>query len=88
MSVVDFCEAFDSFLRILIVGDETNLRLDLRMTLETEGHEIFESGSGAQAFRSLAERSFALAIVDLRVPDLFHEEIFGSCSTSVDLGCD
>jgi DNA-binding NtrC family response regulator len=42
---VDFQEAFDSFRRILIVDDETNVRLNLRMTLETDGYEICESCS-------------------------------------------
>ena len=52
MPVVDFREVFDSFRRILIVDDETNVRLILRMTLETEGYEIFESTSGAHALRT------------------------------------
>jgi len=67
---VDFQEAFDSFRRILIVDDETNVRLNLRMTLETEGYEIYESCSGAHALQALAEHSFALAILDLRMPDM------------------
>jgi FixJ family two-component response regulator len=70
MPVVDFREAFESFRRILIVDDETNVRLILRMTLETEGYEIFESSSGAQALQTLAEHSFALAILDLRMPGM------------------
>jgi FixJ family two-component response regulator len=70
MPVVDFPEAFDRFRRILIVDDETNVRLVLRMTLETEGYEIFESGSGAHALQTLAEHSFALAILDLRMPGM------------------
>jgi DNA-binding NtrC family response regulator len=70
MPVVDFPEAFDRFRRILIVDDETNVRLILRMTLETEGYEIFESGSGAHALQTLAEHSFALAILDLRMPGM------------------
>ena len=68
MPVVDFREAFDSFRRILIVDDETNVRLILRMTLETEGYEIFESGSGAHALQTLSRHSFALVILDLRMP--------------------
>src|SRR5271157_2620607 len=56
--------------RILIVDDETNVRLNFRMTLETEGYEIFEAPSAAQALRALAEHSFALAILDLRMPGM------------------
>src|SRR5580700_3220540 len=56
--------------RILIVDDETNVRLNFRMTLETEGYEIFEAPSAARALRALAEHSFALAILDLRMPGM------------------
>src|ERR1700720_2969468 len=56
--------------RILIVDDETNVRLNFRMTLETEGYEIFEAPSAAQALQVLAEYSFALAILDLRMPGM------------------
>jgi DNA-binding response OmpR family regulator len=53
--------------RILIVDDETNVRLNFRRTLETEGHEIFEASSGEEAVQSLSEHAFALAILDIRM---------------------
>ena len=56
--------------RILIVDDETNVRLNYRITLETEGYEIFEAGSAARALQELVERSFAVAILDLRMPEM------------------
>jgi CheY-like chemotaxis protein len=56
--------------RILIVDDETNVHLNFRTTLETEGYEIFESRSGEEAVQSLAEHPFALAILDIRSVDL------------------
>jgi len=56
--------------RILIVDDETNVRLNFRMTLETEGYEIFEARSGEEAVQLLAEHSFALAILDMRMPGM------------------
>jgi CheY-like chemotaxis protein len=43
------------------------VRLNLRMTLETEGNEIFEARSGEQAVQLLAKHSFALAILDVRM---------------------
>jgi DNA-binding NtrC family response regulator len=48
----------------------TNVRLSFRMTLETEGHEIFEAHSREQAVQLLAEHSFALAILDVRMPGM------------------
>ena len=54
--------------KILIVDDETNVRLNYRITLETEGYEIFEAVSGASALEELIGRSFDLAILDMRMP--------------------
>jgi FixJ family two-component response regulator len=56
--------------RILIVDDETNVRLNYRVTLETEGYEIFEAGSAALALQELLERSFTVAILDMRMPEM------------------
>jgi DNA-binding response OmpR family regulator len=56
--------------RILIVDDETNVRLNFRRTLETEGFEIFEASSGEEAIQLLAEQTFALAILDIRMPGM------------------
>src|SRR5580704_16913669 len=56
--------------RILIVDDETNVRLSFRTTLETEGYEVFAVSSGEEAVQSLAEHTFALAILDIRMPGM------------------
>jgi two-component system, OmpR family, response regulator len=56
--------------KILIVDDETNVRLNYRITLETEGFEIFEAVSAANALEELIERSFDLAILDMRMPGM------------------
>ena len=56
--------------RILIVDDETNVRLNFRMALETPDYEIFEARSAEQALEVLAEDSFALAILDMRLPGM------------------
>src|SRR5260221_10186574 len=56
--------------RLLIVDDETNVRLNFRMTLETEGYEIFEARSGQQAVQLLDTHSFVLAILDVRMPGM------------------
>lgn len=56
--------------RILIIDDEMNARLNFWMTLRMEGYEIFEASSAAQALELFAECSFALAILDIRMPDM------------------
>src|SRR6202035_5729340 len=55
---------------ILIVDDETNVRLNYRITLETEGYRIFEAVSAAGALEELIGHSFALAILDMRMPEM------------------
>ena len=54
--------------KILIVDDERNVRLNYRITLETEGYEIFEAVSAANALDDMVGRSFDLAILDMRMP--------------------
>jgi DNA-binding NtrC family response regulator len=56
--------------RILIVDDETNVRLNYRVTLETEGYEIVEAASAARALHQLIEQFFSLAILDMRLPGM------------------
>ena len=56
--------------KILIVDDEKYVRLNYRMTLETEGYTIFEAVSGAAALEELVGRSFDLAILDMRMPGM------------------
>jgi FixJ family two-component response regulator len=56
--------------KILIVDDETNVRLNYRITLETEGHEIFEAASAANALEQMVERTVGLAILDMRMPGM------------------
>ena len=56
--------------RVPIVDDEINVRLNFRTVLETEDFEIFEAGSAEQALELLAEHSFALAILDMRMPGM------------------
>src|ERR1700730_1749944 len=56
--------------RILVVADETNVRLNYRVTLETEGYEVVEAASAARALQELVEQSFSLAILDMRLPGM------------------
>ena len=53
---------------ILIVDDEPNVRLNYRITLETEGYDVFETSTAAAAMEALVGRSFDLAIMDMRMP--------------------
>jgi DNA-binding NtrC family response regulator len=56
--------------RILIVDDEPNVRLNYRVTLETEGFEVREASDGGAALRELDGKDFDLAILDMRMPEM------------------
>jgi DNA-binding NtrC family response regulator len=54
--------------RILIVDDEPNVRLIYRVTLETEGYAVEESGTAEEALQKMRRSPADLAILDLRMP--------------------
>ena len=56
--------------RILIVDDEKNVRMMYRAALETEGFEVVEAESGAQAVENFAKAKFDVAVLDLRMPEM------------------
>ncbi|HEY5779934.1 MAG TPA: response regulator [Terrimicrobiaceae bacterium] len=56
--------------RILIVDDERNVRLNYRVTLETEGFDVVEAPDGTAALSALAETNFDLVILDMRMPEM------------------
>jgi len=63
---------------ILIVDDEPSVRLNYRVTLETEGLEVREASSGSAALRELAGKDFDLAILDMRMPEMDGLELLES----------
>ena len=64
--------------RILIVDDEPNVRLNYRVTLETEGFEVWEASDGRAALHELADKEFDLAILDMRMPEMDGLELLES----------
>lgn len=56
--------------RVLIVDDEEDILLMLRLNLEMSGYEVVEARSGEQTLDLLAAGSFAAVIVDLRLPGM------------------
>jgi len=56
--------------QILVVDDEPNVRLNYRVTLETEGFTVLEADCGARALEQFAGNHFDLAILDMRMPEM------------------
>jgi len=54
--------------KILIAEDDTNIRLGLTATLESEGYAVVAATDGVQALRLFAQEKFALVILDVMMP--------------------
>ncbi|MDY3556910.1 response regulator [Gemmata sp. JC717] len=57
--------------RVLVVDDESSIRMIARMMLERAGYLVEEVGDGAGAVQraGLAERPFAVVLLDVSLPD-------------------
>lgn len=60
---------------VLIVDDEKNIRLTLSMALEKLDILVDTAADGEEALRKLAERSYALVLLDLRMPGIDGMEV-------------
>jgi len=56
--------------RVLVVEDEEKVRLLLNDAFRTEGHEVTEATTGAEALKRLDAGEFDLMICDLGLPEL------------------
>jgi len=65
----------DSLRRILVVDDESTIRLALSRFLRTRGYEVEMADSGAGALAILAEQRFSLMLCDLRMPGVSGLEV-------------
>jgi DNA-binding NtrC family response regulator len=55
-------------LKILLVDDDTELRLIYRSVLELQGYEVHTAGDGLTAMTLLQLQSYALVITDINMP--------------------
>jgi DNA-binding response OmpR family regulator len=60
---------------VLIIDDEKNIRLTLSMALEQPGISVDTASTGTEALEKLAEKSYEVILLDLRLPDLDGMEI-------------
>jgi DNA-binding NtrC family response regulator len=60
---------------ILIVDDDRSIRTTLAAILEQDGYEVDTAENGAQAIEKSNDRSFDLALVDMRLPDMMGTDL-------------
>jgi PAS domain S-box-containing protein len=61
--------------RILIIEDQEDARLTLRLLLETDGHEVSTARNGKEGMAMLADFRPDIALVDIGLPELDGYEI-------------
>lgn len=62
-------------LKVLVVDDESNMRLLIRMILESAGHEVVEAAHGAAALERMKESQVDLVVTDLMMPVMTGREL-------------
>jgi CheY-like chemotaxis protein len=55
--------------RVLVVDDEPDIRLTLRLILERAGHTVTEAADGTQALQLVCEMP-DVVLLDIRLPDI------------------
>jgi two-component system, NtrC family, response regulator AtoC len=63
-------------LEILVVDDDQATRLSLSYALTDSGHRVTEAGDGEEAMTIIAEHTFDVAILDVRLPKIDGLTIF------------
>ena len=61
--------------RVLIVDDEPDILLMLRMSLEDEGHEVFMAPDGLAGLERLSEHHPDLVVLDVMMPGIDGVEV-------------
>jgi CheY-like chemotaxis protein len=62
-------------LKVLVVDDESNMRLLIRMILESAGYEVVEAAHGAAALDRMKESEVDLVVTDLMMPVMTGREL-------------
>jgi two-component system NtrC family sensor kinase len=64
-------------LHVLVVDDEASVRVALQRYLSGRGHEVETTASGREALARMREDAFDAVIIDMRMPDVSGEQLFG-----------
>lgn len=61
--------------RILVVDDDESVRKVLKTVLEEKGYTIDTAKNGGEAVEKATEKSYNLALIDIRLPDMKGTEL-------------
>jgi DNA-binding response OmpR family regulator len=67
--------------RVLLVEDETAVGDLLAEFLSLEGYDVDRAGDGREALELLKQRSYALIVSDVRMPDLDGQALYAELRT-------
>jgi CheY-like chemotaxis protein len=62
-------------LQLLVVDDDSEVRVAIVQALEQDGHRIDSVGNGATALEAIRQQSFDLALVDFAMPEMNGAEL-------------
>jgi two-component system, NtrC family, nitrogen regulation response regulator NtrX len=65
--------------KLLVVDDESNLRLVVQKELSRQGHEVETASDGEAAWESLEHEDFDVVLCDINMPRLDGMDCFGAC---------
>ena len=73
----------DKHTRILVVDDDETIRTTMKAILEDEGYIVDLAGTGKEAVQKTREKSYNVALLDIRLPDMEGVELLKLMQDSV-----
>jgi DNA-binding NtrC family response regulator len=63
---------------ILVVDDDETIRMTIAAVLEQEGYDVDTAENGKEAIEKSSNKFFDLALVDVRLPDMYGTELLNA----------
>jgi len=73
----------DKLTRILVVDDDETIRTTMKAILEDEGYIVDLAGTGKEAIQKTQDRTYNIALLDIRLPDMEGIELLKLMKESV-----
>lgn len=60
---------------ILIIDDDESIRISFKGILQRNGYEVDAAGTGRDAIEKTSKRSYDVALIDIRLPDMNGDDL-------------